>query len=72
MSLHIKMSNLAESFACRVYKLHVEIMKQLQASNEQYKFQSGLHKYHDILNVRDYFMIYTILEQYPLESSQKL
>jgi len=32
-------------------------MKQIQASNEQYKFQADLLKYHDALNVGDYFMI---------------
>jgi hypothetical protein len=27
------------------------------SSNEQYKFQADLYKYHDALNVIDYFMI---------------
>ena len=33
MSPHIKMSNLTESFECKVYNLRVEIIEQLQASN---------------------------------------
>jgi len=32
-------------------------MKQIQASNAQYKFRADLLKYHDALNVEDYFMI---------------
>ena len=38
MSPHLKMSDSIESFACRIHNLHVEIIKQIQASNEQYKF----------------------------------
>jgi len=37
ISLYFKMSDSVEFFACRVHNLHVEIIKQIQASNEQYK-----------------------------------
>ena len=33
MSPHIKISNLTESFECKVHNLRVEIIEQLQASN---------------------------------------
>ena len=46
-----RMSKSAESLPCRVHNLHNEIMKQIQASNEQYKFRADLLKYHDALNV---------------------
>jgi hypothetical protein len=55
-----------ESLACRVHNLHIKIMKQIQASNEQYKFQVDLFKYHDALNVGDYFMIQIRPERCPL------
>jgi len=45
------MSKSAESLPCRVHNLHIEIMKQIQASNAQYKFRADLLKYHDALNV---------------------
>jgi len=57
MSPHSQISNLAKSFSCKVYNLCVEIIKQIQVSNEQYKFQANSHKFHDVLNIRDYFMI---------------
>jgi len=62
MSPHPKMFDSPESFACRIHNLHVEIIKQIQASNEQYKFWPDLYKYHDALNVGDYFMIQIRLE----------
>lgn len=60
-----------KSFACRVYNLYVEIIKQIQTSNEQYKFQARLY-YHDVLNIEDYFMIQIRLESCPLRMSHKL
>jgi 5-methylcytosine-specific restriction endonuclease McrBC GTP-binding regulatory subunit McrB len=72
LSPYSKMSDSAESFACRVYNLHVEIIKHVQASNEQYKFRADLHKYHDELNVGDYFMIQIRLERCPLKIGHKL
>jgi hypothetical protein len=72
MSPHLKMFDLAESFACTIYNLHVEIIKQIQASNEQYKFRANLHKYHDVLNVEDYFIIHIRLERCPLKTNHKL
>jgi hypothetical protein len=38
ISPHDRMYKSVVSLACRVHNLHVEIMKQIQASNEQYKF----------------------------------
>jgi hypothetical protein len=72
MSPHPKMFDLAESFACTIYNLHVEIIKQIQASNEQYKFRANLHKYHDVLNVEDYFIIQIKLKWCPLKTNHKL
>jgi hypothetical protein len=66
------MSKSAESLACRVHNLHVEIMKQIQTSNEQYKFKADLLKYHDALNVGDYFMIQIRPERCPLKTDHKL
>jgi hypothetical protein len=72
LSPHSKMFDLAEFFACKVHNLHVEIIKHIQASNEQYKFQVDLHKYHDALNVGDYFLIHIRPEQCPLKINHKL
>jgi len=72
MSPHSKMSDSAESFAYRIHNLHVEIIKQIQANNEQYKFRVALHKYHDALNIEDYFMIQIRPEWCPLKTSHKL
>jgi len=47
-------------------------MKQIQASNEQYKFRADLLKYHDAFNVGDYFMIQIKPERCPLETNHKL
>jgi hypothetical protein len=47
-------------------------MKQIQASNEQYKFRVDLLKYHDALHVGDYFMIQIRPEWCPLETDHKL
>jgi len=52
--------------------LHIEIMKQIQASNEQYKFRVDLLKYYDVLNVGDYFMIQIRHERCLLETNHKL
>jgi hypothetical protein len=72
ISPHDRMSKSAESLPCRVHNLHIEIMKQIQASNEQYKFRADLLKYHDALDVRDYFMIQIRPKRYPLETDHKL
>jgi hypothetical protein len=72
ISPHDRMSKSAESLPFRVYNLHIEIMKQIQASNEQYKFRADLLKYHDALNVGDYFMIQIGPERYPLKTDHKL
>ena len=66
------MSDSIEFFACRIYNLHVEIIKHIQISNEQHKFRADLYKYHDALNVRDYFMKQIRPERCPLKTSHKL
>jgi hypothetical protein len=66
------MSKSADSLPCRVHNLHIEIMKQIQASNEQYKFRADLLKYHDALNVGNYFMIQIRPERCPLKTDHKL
>jgi hypothetical protein len=66
------MVNSSKSFACRVHNLHVEIIKHIQASKEQYKIRADLYKYHNVFNVEDYFMIQTRLEWCPLKTNHKL
>jgi hypothetical protein len=39
MSLYARVSELVESFARRIQDLHIEITKQIQASNAQYNFK---------------------------------
>jgi len=72
ISSHDRMSKSIESLPCGVHNLHVEIMKKIQASNEQYKFQADLLKYHDAFNVGDYFMIQIRPERCPLKTDHKL
>ena len=71
MFAHIKMSYPIKSFVCRVYNLRIEIIKQIQESNEQYNFQVDLHKYHDTLNVKYYFIIQIRPELYHLKTNHK-
>jgi hypothetical protein len=71
MSPHYKIFDSTESFACRFYNLHVDIIKQIKASNKQYKLWAHLYKYHDILNVGDYFVIQISPEQCPLKTNHK-
>jgi hypothetical protein len=42
MSLHARVSKSAGSFTRRIQDLHIEITKQIQASNAQYKLQADL------------------------------
>jgi hypothetical protein len=72
ISSHDRMSKSTESLPCGVHNLHVEIIKQIQASNEQHKFRADLLKYHDAFNVGDYFMIQIRPERCPLETDHKL
>jgi hypothetical protein len=72
ISSYDRMSKSTESLPCGVHNLHVEIMKKIQASNEQYKFQADLLKYHDAFNVGDYFMIQIRPEWCPLKTDHKL
>ena len=71
MSPHSKRSDSAKVFAYRVHNLHVKIIKHIQASNQQYKFRVDLHKYHDALNVKYYFIIQIRPIQCPLKTSHK-
>jgi hypothetical protein len=41
-SPHSKMFDSVKFFSCRVYNLHVKIIKHIQASNEQYKFRASI------------------------------
>jgi hypothetical protein len=70
ISPHNRMSKSAESLPCKVHNLHIEIMKKIQVSNEQYKFRADLLKYYD--DVGDYFMIQIRPERCLLETDHKL
>jgi uncharacterized membrane protein len=59
-------------FVHRVYDLHVDNIKWIQISNVQYKFKVNLFEYHDVFNVRDYFMIQIRLKKCHLKTSKKL
>lgn len=65
MSLNARVSESAESFARRIQDLHIEITKQIQASNAQYKLQADLHRRHNEFNVGDYVMIRIRPERFP-------
>ena len=54
----------AESFARRVQDMHVEITKQIQASNAQDKLRDDLYRRHNEFNVGNYVMIWIRPEQY--------
>jgi hypothetical protein len=71
MSSHYKIFDSIESFACRFHNLRVDIIKKIKASNKQYQFWADLYKYHDILNVRDYFVIQISHERCPLKTNHK-
>ena len=57
MSLHDSVSMSAEAFAQHLHDLHIEINKQLAASNASYKLRADLHKRHVDFNIGDYVMI---------------
>jgi hypothetical protein len=57
MSLLARVSESAEYFAHIIQDLHVEITKQIQVSNAQYKLQADLHRRQNKFNVGDYVMI---------------
>jgi hypothetical protein len=50
---HVRVFKSAISFAHRVQDLHVEITKQIQVNNAQYKLQDDLHRRHNEFNVGD-------------------
>jgi hypothetical protein len=62
---HVRVFESAMSFAHRVQDLHVEITKQIQASNVHYKLWDYLHRRHNKFNVGDYVMVWIRPEQYP-------
>jgi len=72
MSIHARVSKSIESFACRIQDLHIEITKQIQASNAQYKLQPDLHKRYNEFNVGDYVMIRIRSERFPSGTNRKL
>jgi hypothetical protein len=51
------MSKSTKYFVCRFHDFHIEIIKQIRATNEQYKFQADLYKFHDAFNIKDFFML---------------
>jgi len=72
MSIHTRVSESAEFFARRIQDLHIEITKQIQASNVQYKLQAYLHRRHHEFNVGDYVMIRIKPERFPSGTNRKL
>jgi hypothetical protein len=72
MSLHARVSELVESFARRIQDLHIEITKQIQASNAQYKLQADLHRRHNEFNVGNYVMVRIRPERFPSGANRKL
>jgi len=72
MSIHARVSESAESFACRIQDLHIEISKQIQASNAQHKLQADLDKRHNEFNVGDYVVIRIRPERFPSGTNRKL
>ena len=71
MSPHAKMSGSSKIFLCRVHNFHVKIIKQIQASNEKFKFQVDLYKYYDVFNDKYYFMIQIIPKWCPSKTNKK-
>jgi len=72
MSLHARVSELVKSFARRIQDLHIEITKQIQASNAQYKLQADLHRRHNEFNVGNYVMVRIRPERFPSGANRKL
>jgi len=72
MSFHARVYESAESFARRIQDLHIEITKQIQASNAQYKLQADLHRRHNEFNAGDYVMIRIRPERFPSGPNRKL
>jgi len=72
ISLHARVSESAKSFARRIQDLHIEITKQIQASNVQYKLQAYLHRRHNEFNVGDYVMIWIRPNRFSSGANRKL
>ena len=72
ISLHTTVSELTESFARKIQDLHVEITKQIQVSNVQYKLRADLHRRYNEFNVRDYVMIRIKPRRFPLGTNREL
>ena len=71
MSLHAKMSKSIEYFARRIQDWHVEITKQIQASNTQYKLRADLHRQHNEFNMGDYVIIRIRPRRFPSGTNKK-
>jgi hypothetical protein len=72
MSPHASVSMSAEAFSQYLHDLHIEINKQLEASNASYKLRANLHKRQVEFNIGDYVMIRIRPEQCPPRSASKL
>jgi len=72
MSFHARVSESAESFARRIQDLHIEITKQIETSNAQYKLQADLRRRHNEFNVGDYILIRIRPERFPSGANRKL
>ena len=57
MSLHARVSESPEYFACRIKDLYVEITKHIQANNAQHKLRTDLYRRHNEFNIGDYVII---------------
>lgn len=57
MTPHASVSMSTEAFAQHLHELHIEINKQLEASNASYKLRADLHRRHVEFNIGDYVMI---------------
>jgi transposase InsO family protein len=57
MTPHASVSMSTEAFAQHLHELHIEINKQLEASNASYKLRVDLHRRHVEFNIGDYVMI---------------
>ena len=61
-----------ESFAQHVRKMHEEISKKIQLSNEEYKHMADSHKRIKEFNEGDFMIIKLRLERFPFGTMKKL
>ena len=62
----------AEKFAKHIHDLHVEIIRNISLSNEEYKLTADVHRRSKEFNVGDYVMVHIHLERIPKKFSKKL